>query len=344
MLTARALGGTMIVGSVAVASLLAATPAFAATLPSGQTITVIDYFEEAAAFFEASPADATLTSVGDDTDLFEDELSAVDVNDDGLGYAISNYSSDGFESTLYEANANTGTLTNPQTIVLDFGDVQTDADSCSALDYTDGVLMAICFEFINDDQSIAYWGTLDTDAAEGEAWLTPIYQFDDDQQTFEYLPFVSMAVHPVSGIVYAVANSDGWQLFTLSEDEGATFVTDMDSPAFGLDFDRGGQAWVTTIVEVGDEQQVSALATLNLVDGSNPFVEAMSSGGNEFEEPFIQPITVWGAAPPPAEEPVLPATGAEHATALGLGAAILLLGGALFAAGAATRRRAMEAN
>jgi LPXTG-motif cell wall-anchored protein len=332
MLRSRALTGALIVGAVATASLFAAAPASAATLPDGQKITVIDYFDGYGQFYEASPADAALTGVGTGQSLGEDDLTAVDVDDAGLGYAIGNFYNED-ESTLFHADANTGILSSPVIIMLNFGDVQVEAEYCSALDYSAGVLMAICFDTVSE-QDVAYWGILDPNGAVGEAWLTPLYQFDGQ----EYLDFESMAVDPVSGLVYATAYLDGPALFTLSQDAGATFVTNMDRPAYGLDFDSGGQAWATTWLTVPNGEfpyEASSLATLNLVDGSNPFVEVMTFEGDDFEDPFIQPITVWG-------KKTLPATGPSNTSAIGVGAAALLLLGAFLAAGTIARRRASE--
>lgn len=328
----RLLIGALTAATFGVASLFAAAPAYAASLPSGQKITVIDYVEDYAQFYDASPADATLAEVGTGQDLSEDGLAAIDVNDDGIGFALGNYSSDGQVSTLYAADAGTGVLSSPLQIMLDFLDVQVEAQYCSALDYSGGVLMAICYDEI-DEQDIAYWGILDPTAAPGEAWLTPLYQFDGQ----EYLFFDSMAVDPISGLVYAVAYGDGAGLFTLSEDAGATFVAPVDGDVHGFDFDRGGQAWVTTSVILPEEQgTASALATLNLADGSFPFLEVMTIGGETFGEPFIQPITVWG-------HEALPATGPANPVVPITAAAIALLAGAILAGVTVLRRRSEDA-
>jgi len=216
-------------------------------------------------------------------------------------------------------------------IMIDFGDDdQVPADYCSALDYTAGVLTGICFygSLVGEEWVVvAYWGVLDPDAAVGEAWLTPLYAFADG----EYLEFTAMAVDPVSGEVFALADYDGMALFILSEDDGADFVTWVDRYVFGFDFDRSGQAWVTTWIEVG-ESTLSGLATLNLEDGTLPFLAPMWFDGDGFGEPLIQPITVWG-------KEVLPATGASNTLVLGGAAAAVLLLGAILAAGALAGRR-----
>ena len=340
MRRSRALTGAITVGAFTIAAIFAASPASAATLPEGQQITVIDYLEGEAQFLDANPADAVLTPLAAPEPFDFENIGAVDVNDEGLGYAIANFDGDPGVSSLYAADANTGTLSSPLLVMLDFGDVQVEAESCSALDYTAGVLMAICFgEYENN--YIAYWGTVDPTAAPGEAWLSPLYQFDNEEFYF----FGAMAVDPTTGIVYATASPDGSGLFALSEDEGATLVTEMDKPAFGFDFDRNGQAWVTTYEDVfNGEFLISrpALATVDLVDGSNPFIEPFTVDGELLSEPWILPITVWGAAAPDVAPAALAATGAEASVLPIVGAAGLLLAGAILAAVTVLRRRQSE--
>lgn len=341
MRTSRVLTGTLTVGAFTIAAIFAASPASAATLPDGQQITLIDYYESNAQFLDANPADAALTAIAEPEPFDFAELSAVDVDDDGLGFALANFDGDPGVASLYTADANTGTLTSPRQVMLNFGDVQVEAEFCTTLDYTAGVLMGICGDEF-EGVEIAYWGVINPAAATGEAWLSPLYQFDGP----EYQPFESMAVDPTTGIAYAIASPDGSGLFALSEDEGATLVAELEKPAFGFDFDRDGQAWVTTYTDVLEgEFLVSrpALATLDLVDGSNPFIEAMNIDGDLLGEPWIQPITVWGSAgqvPVPGVEPkALAATGAEAPILPFVGGAALLLAGAILAATTVLRRR-----
>lgn len=327
---ARVLAGAIVAGAVAVTSMLAAAPAGAATLPSGQKITVIDYYDGWATFYDASPSDASLTPVSDGDSQSATDFTGVDVDDDGHGYAIANTVGEGSYSTLYDADAGAGTLSNPRMIMLDFLDVQVEAETCSSIDYTAGVLMAICFDTI-EETPVAFWGVIDPDAAVGEAWLTPLYEFSGQA----FLNFTAMAIDPISGLVYAIANLEGYALFVLSQDEGAEFVTWIDGPVWGFDFDRGGQAWVTTDEEIWEGEfptYYSALATLDLEDGSMPFHAAMTVDGDMLGDPLVQPITVWG-------KEILPATGASNTLLIGGAAAVVLLVGAILAAGALAGRR-----
>lgn len=340
MPTSRILAGAIVAGSVAVASVFAATPVAAATLPSGQRITVIDYLDEEGAsyFYEASPVDASLTQVGSAQFPEVYDLTALDVDDDGYGYALGNTDIEGGVSLLFAADANTGVLSNPLQIRIDLLDVMVDAEYCSALDYTDGIITAICYES-DGENWYGYWGILDPAAAPGEAWLDILYEFSGEA----YLYFESMAIDPTTGIVYATSNSEGYWLYTLSEDAGATAVTAMDRAAYGFDFDRDGQAWVTSTAWMpGGEGEVQyvVLATLDLTDGTNPFLAPFNEGGVSWGLPIVQPITVWGSAP---EVPVLPATGPEGSLALGGIAAGVLLAGAILAAATLIHRRREDA-
>ena len=92
MFKSRVLSSALVVVAVAAASVFAAAPASAATLPDGQRITIIDSI--AWQFYEASPADASLTAVGTGV---PDELylTGVDVDDDGHGFAMATDYSEG---------------------------------------------------------------------------------------------------------------------------------------------------------------------------------------------------------------------------------------------------------
>lgn len=329
----RVLAGALTAGALTITSLFAAAPASAATLPPGQRITVIDYVDGSAYSYDANPETAVLTAVRGPLGIGQDEIAAVDVNDDGIGYALANYYSDGDFSTLFEYDANTGLFGEAYDMVLDFGDVTTGADYCSALDLTGGVLMAICYDDV-EGTDVGYWGIVTLLPEESVALLAPIYQFDND----EYVYFDSMAVNPVDGLVYAVGYpfEEPPTLYTLSQDAGATVVTEMEREAYGLDFDRSGQAWVTTWTEYPAVEAISALATLDITNGTNPFIAGMTVFDEVLPDPLVQPITVWGHAP------VLPATG-PTGLSVPIGAAALLLLAGTVLAGVTVLRRRQEA-
>lgn len=337
MFTSRALTSTLVVGSVAVASVFAAAPASAATLPDGQQITVIDSNEWQ--FYEASPADASVTAVGTPT-ADDPYLQGVDVNDEGHGYAIATDFSEGpVGGWLYTADANTGLLTNGIEITVNFGDVVPSVDECTAIDYTGGVITAACVIYF-DGPSVftTFVGPLDP----ATGILEPLIELNGSGEGFPQLYLSSIAVHPQTGVLYGFSYefSDVFALnaWTLSEADGATLVTSIDNEAWGADFDRDGQLWITTYVTIGSGEfppSYPALATLSLVDGSSAFLEPYTLGGALLESD-IDPITVWGV-------PALAATGVTQSPAVALGAGALLLFGAILAAGTiAVRRRSVE--
>lgn len=329
MFASRALTSAIVVGAVAIGSVFAAAPASAATLPSGQQITVIDSFEWQ--FYEASPVDASLTAVGAMVPFESDYITGVDVNDDGIGYAVATFDEGG--GYLYNADANTGTLSNDILITFNFGDVFPDADECTAIDYTDGVIVAACQLY--GDFDATYVGTVDP----ATGVLTPIVELAGVE---DFLYITAIAIDPISGLFYAVAYDfeaiPQYTLWTLDEVTGATFVTGLSRAAFGADFDRDGQLWVTSEVAIGGGEfppVFPVLATLNTTDGTNPFFEPFTLAGVPLDI-FIDPITVWG-------KEALAETGVTQNPAVGVGAAAILLFGALMAAGAmAMRRRSVE--
>ncbi|MDH6179875.1 hypothetical protein M2152_000057 [Microbacteriaceae bacterium SG_E_30_P1] len=333
MSASRSLTAAIAVGSIAALTLFAAAPASAATLPSGQVISVIDSFEWQ--YYDANPATAALTPFGTQTPYEDDFINAVDVNDDGYGYAIADYAEGG--AYLYNADANTGTLSNDIRVYFDYGDVVEEADTCSALDFTGGVIYAACYlEAENFDAT--YVGPVDPETG----YLTPVIELAGE----DYLDIEAIAVHPVTGVLYAFSYDFSDVLtssvYTLSEDAGATFVVDLDNPVFGADFDRDGQLWVTSWVFEGDSEApeiLSALATLDLTTGLNPFLEPFSVDGVVVDAD-INPITVWGVAVEP-EVPVLAATGLDQAPLVAIGAA-LLLGGAVVLSVIRVRRSAVQ--
>src|SRR4051812_47924639 len=153
----RALPGAILVVVVAVASVFAAAPASAATLPAGQKITVIDSWDDQ--FYTVNPADALASPTGTPAPI-DQVVTGVDVDDNGSGYAVATqtYSGGGaivevylpFSRALdgyvdggyvYRADANTGKLTDgkPVLIAADSPEDHDEwADECSAIDYSKG--------------------------------------------------------------------------------------------------------------------------------------------------------------------------------------------------------------
>ncbi len=214
------------------------------------------------------------------------------------------------------------------------------ADECTAIDYTAGVVLAICQDYSEFDAS--YIGVLDP----ATGVLTP---WDAGQFAGEgYVYFTAIAVDPVTGTVYAFGMDEetgASTLYTVDPEDGITDSVPVSYIAWGADFDRDGQLWITTEVEVGGGEfppSYSALATVTPSDGSSPFLEIYNEAGTDVTPIFSEggffgsAITVWG-------DPVLPATGPADSQVPLAAAALLLLTGTILAGVTVLRRRKLEA-
>lgn len=337
----RVLAGALAVGALTIASLFAAAPANAATLPEGQKITVIE--SETAQFSFANPETAALTNVGTENpaELEGDTLTGVDVNDDGVGYAIGTYYTEGPQGAyLYAADAANGVIDYLVGIDFFFGDFPLEMDECTGIDFTAGQLLLACAVYGEGAAFfIGYWD-FDLGMAvplielNGDPEIDPGPENPNEPEDgFDFRYITALAVDPVTGVIWAFTNEQGYYgVYTASEDAGLTPVTDTnDQRVDGADFDRGGQLWVTTYrdqqidraIEPGD----AGLATLDPATGTFPFTAAW-----EDQEQLIWPITVWG-------KPTLPATGpADLSVPIGA-AALLLLAGTILAGVTVLRRR-----
>jgi hypothetical protein len=340
MFKSRVLTGALVAGSVGVASLFAAAPASAATLPDGQKITVVDSFDQQ--FYYASPADASLTAVGGPNNI-EVYLQGIDVDDDGAGYAVGTDYSEGPQGGyVYAANAATGVMGLGIQVTVNFGDVLPDVDGCTAIDYSGGVILASCFILFQDGEvgplyPVNYIGVLDPVTGV----LQPDLEFPAQEDFADDVTVNAIASDPVGGglWVFTTEYPDGvvYGAYEYTVDLGFDYAGDTLSEIFGADFDRGGQLWLTTeFTDGGGEFPPSypALATINLTSGSYPFAEFMTIDALPVESQ-IEPVTVWGKL-------TLPATGPADSAGIALGAAGFLLLGAFLAAVTVLRRRSVE--
>jgi hypothetical protein len=357
----RALPGMILVGAVAVASLFAAAPASAATLPPGQKISVIDSWDDQ--FYNVAPADALASPVGTPAPI-EQFVTGVDVDDTGNGYAVATqvYGPDGpsgkislpYSSPLdgyvdggyiYKADASTGKLTDGKPIAINLGYGAPQADECSAIDYTKGVILAVCYLYFDDVELdaapeaevelipapvVAYVGTVDV-SDPNEAVLTPLTsRFGDG-----FLYFTSIATDPVSGTVYGFDYyyPASWILPLVDND--VVFTADLEEfLVWGADFDRGGQLWlsITPFDEVrllADTESSMELATFDFTT-DQPLPIAPFGSNDPSEITFPMSITIWG---------VLAATGSTLSLAPAVAASGVLLLGAILAAGTMVVRR-----
>lgn len=361
MKSSRMLTGALVVGSVAVASMFAAAPASAATLPLGQKITVVDKYD--LQYYNVNPADAVATPVGTGTST-STWITGVDVDDAGVGYATTTFYYDGRVDKeaapedelegepavtslvpsgyipdggyIGKADANTGTVTEEKPVLIDrpVGD-DFYAIECSAIDYSKGVIIAVCYSGGRSEYGAMFVGTVDYASNPDYAVLTPGFTSPAEEG---FLPFSAIAVNPVTGVIYGFTDEDyDARAFTITLDGAAPVeISDLaDYFVWGADFDRSGQLWVTVSnlpEPAGRAENVSflSLATFDFAAGQPVVVDLFSSADpNEITQP--EAITVWGA---------LAATGSTvSGTAPAIAASGILLLGALLAAGAMAMRR-----
>jgi hypothetical protein len=336
----RSLAGALIVGSVVVASMFAAAPASAATLPAGQKISVIDNVD--AQFYNVSPATAIATPVGTPTPIAT-EISGVDVDDAGHGYAIATLFEyeepegdeqfgDRFpsEGWLYQADANTGALSDGKQIRIDDGgNDPVWANECTAIDYTAGVITAVCYTYGN--VRIGYVGTIDASGA--EAVLTADTFLWEQDGTDIY--FTAIAIDPTDGTLYGFSLTFTNHIWTITLDGADPVKVSEDSIGYTVaaaDFDRSGQLWlsvVPTIVPSALNASIYQLATFDFAA-----LEVVPVDNFASEDPYAiaapTALTVWG---------VLAATGSAMSIAPAVAASGVLLLGAILAAGTMMLRR-----
>jgi hypothetical protein len=312
--------------AIALATLVVAAPASAATLPAGQKITVSDgdfppVGPPAVQLYNANPGNAATTAVGSINGGAV--ANSIDVNDDGLGYGVGNRNlGENFNSTafLYTVDANTGAITTEVQIIPVSDDVVITA--CSAIDLQpNGEILIACIDG-RDGVLNSYIGVVTPAGA-----FTPFY--DSDEAEDDAVNFSALAFNAVNGELWAFDASD-FVAYPVDRAAGALGVAvNLNLPVYGADFDRGGQLWATT--DVTDEgPEPSVLATVDLAAGNvievGPFT---FNGANQFQ---VSGITIWGK---------LAATGSTGIDGfpIALGSALLLLAGAAFIATARIGRR-----
>jgi hypothetical protein len=337
MKPSRMLPGALVVGAVAVASMFAAAPASAATLPVGAKITVID--DEGEQFYNVSPSTAISTPVGTPVSLPE-YISGVDVDDTGHGYALGNLEvyldpeteedeEWEYSAYLFKADANTGMLADRKQILIDEGgDTLVYANECSAIDYSGGVIIAVCYTYGEGD--IGYVGTIDPS---GEYAVltnkTTLWEQDDT-----YHRFSAIALDPTDGTLYGFDNQRLTTLWTITLDDVAPVLVDgpyIDYYVPAADFDRSGQLWLVVIgaQPAALNPTFLELATFDFAAHEVVPVDFFSSE-DPYEIDFPGALTVWG---------VLANTGSTMLIAPAIAASGVLLLGAILAAGTMVLRR-----
>ena len=348
MKSSRAIPGAIVVGAVAVASMFAVAPASAATLPPGQKISVVDVFGDQ--FYNVSPTTAVATPVGAPTAV-DTWVTAVDVDETaGVGYAIATYyeyeepeegedlgeryASEGW---LYKADANTGKLSDgKQVLIDDGGELLVYANECTAIDYSKGVITAVCYTW--GEGEIGYVGTIDPSGEVAVLDTDTVLWEQDDSYHF----FTAIAIDPLDGTIYGFETSKFNYVWTITLDgEDPVLFGEGDDylfyDVFGADFDRGGQLWLSVEPPAIPAALNETYMTLATFDFDNVTVVPVSNYASEDPYEINRPegITVWG---------VLAATGSTVTAAPAIAASGILLLGALLAAGTMVlRRRSVDA-
>lgn len=302
--------------ALALATLVVAAPASAATLPAGQRITIVEFQDTSdpteGQFYDVNPADAASTPVGTAT---QQTVIGIEVGDDGIGAAIGQLDS---ESTIWTANANTGTLTDPHTITVNG---QIAVDSCGGIDLVNGTFIVACVE---DGNNVTHVGAVDP----GTGILIPFLTLSDG----DFLEFDALANDEVTAQLWGFAEIEGVpHSFTIDlEHDVVEEVATMDDDIFAADFDRDGQLFVSTQQLIDDEFDVPALAVANPFTGAFLSIDPYVSTATDAALTFVAALTIWGAEPPPG--PALANTGATGAeiAPLAIGSVLLLLAGGAF--------------
>ncbi len=346
MRMSRALTSATVMSALVLASMFGAAPANAATLPAGQRITIVTDDQH---FWYADPQTAALTPAGDAL-WFGYEISGIDVNDEGAGFAVYTTTDDSGPNgaVLLLANAKAATLSFYTYVVFDIEGSFVYPDECTGIDYTPRVLTLACMVYADEDgeTDAAYIGVWDFDHLYAETIVAfdgdPAIPYDpgganpdEPPDGFDFLPISAIALDPVGGEMLAFTQEPSTSgIYTLSQDTGATQLSDTgDYRVYGADFDRGGQLWVTVaregIVDRAIEPGESGLATVDPSTGALPFNAAWAD-----QSEASPPITVWGAG--------LPATGPADAAGTVMAAALALLAGTILVAATVIGRRRQD--
>jgi hypothetical protein len=327
MRSSRALGVLAGTAAIALSVLTMAAPASAATLPSGQRITIIDALDDSGPgegpFFTADPTDAAATPVGTGSGAY---TYGLDVNDQGLGYAIGIFP----DINLWKADANTGTVSD---LVAPHFATAPDPYKCRGVDLnpTTGEVLVSCVQFTNETGNVV---TIDSvDPATG--LLTPLVTIPSNTLTFD-----DLALNPVTGVLWAFGSDTAGPSSYIVDRvlHTATAVATLDDGVNAADFDRDGQLFLTTVTDTGngfDPSLVVADPSVGAFTSIGPFVNI----SNNLALTEVSSLSVWGAAPAPAPAPELAATGSSLATPVAIGSALLLLVGGAFIVTARLRSR-----
>ena len=332
MRTSRSLGLIAGTAAIALATLTVAAPASAATLPPGQKITIVEVEDiptpGEGQFFGVNPADAASTPVGTGSGEY---LTGLEVNDDGIGFAIGVFDHEGdigYVPTLWDADANTGTISNPKPLHFALGDYP---DSCEGIDLnpTTGELLIACEQY-----DVPELGDVSTVSSVNKSTgqLSAVVLLDGD----DFQLFNAIALNPVTGVLWGFGPRELDASFIIDRSaQTATLEGQMDNNVYGADFDRNGQLFLASqLFQEGDDVEFPSLAVTDPSTDDFTSNEWFVDTSDDTTLIFVEALTVWGA---------LAATGSTpgELAPIAIGSALLLLAGAAFiATSRVTRRRA----
>ncbi len=304
MTRSRTAASLFAASAIIAASLLGAAPAGAATLPTGATIDVVET-DQTGAIYSVNPANAVASLAGSAAGVFN--ITAIDVNQSGQGYAIGQ---DEAGSFLYSANAVTGAL-DLIAPILDGGET---VDGCQGIDLSAAnVLTVSCSTFVDSGFFVSVIGFVNPVSGEFDE-ITDYSTLDDD--------IVRALASNAAGTLYYITELG--HVFILNTTTGVSTPTvTVDGRVLAADFDITDQLWVTIGAE-GEEPIVgNSLGTLNIATGVlTPIAEYTNVDEPEFS---TVSITVWGGS--------LAATGSngQEFVPIAIGAVLLLLAGVALA-------------
>jgi len=329
MRTSRSLG--LIAGTAAIvfATLTVAAPASAATLPPGQKITIVEVENiptpGEGQFFTVNPANAASTPVGTGSGEF---LTGLEVNDDGIGFAIGTFDHEGeigFVPTLWDADANTGTISNAKPLHFAPGDYP---DSCEGIDLnpTTGELLIACEQYeVPELGSVSTVSSVDKTTG----LLTAVVLLNGE----DFQPFDALAYNAVTGVLWGFGQVELYSSFIIDRTEqSATPEATMDYPVYGADFDRNGQLFLASELENENDADEPSLAVTDPASDDFTSNETFVDTSDDTTLIFVAALTVWGK---------LAATGSTpgEVAPIAIGSALLLLAGAAFIATSRVSRR-----
>lgn len=310
MTRSRSLSATAAASAIILVILSAAAPAQGATLPEGQTLTVVD--DVGLVTYTADPATAALTPVGSSPVAEDQIIMGIDVDDTGHGYLITTSGRQGLtdQGDIHSFDANTGAVGPAVPLVFAGTEAEPLRGSFSLDLDTNGTLWTSGFR--GGDFGYPFIGTVDPDSGVVEVR----YQRGGP---YEYL--AAIASDPTTGSLWVFGTLPGLGntaaiLDPTSGELGP--VVELTLPIWGADFTSDGRLFGTTW---SSEDVVPSLVTVDLASGEVDVIAAYPLDGDPINT-FHQPaITVWGAAP------ALAATGVD-VLPLALGTALLFLAGA----------------